>query len=288
MIALYKKELKSYLTSMIGYVFIAFVLVVVGIFFTAYNLSMGYPKFSVTMNSITVIYLITIPLLTMRIFAEETKQKTDQLLYTSPVSVGSIIIGKFLAVVTVFAIPMAIICLYPLILTTFGEVELPGAYTSILGFFLLGCAYISIGMFLSSITESQIIAAVLTFAALYVSSYLISGISNLIPNTAAASWLSFTIMILVVAALMYGIIKNIMIATGLAVLAEGILTALYLLKPALISGKIQSFLSIFNLNSRFTTMLNDILDVNSVVYLISVSAFFLFLTHQMIQKRRWN
>ena len=163
MTAIYKRELKSYLTSMVGYLFIFFILVLTGIYFSAYQLSAAYPKFEYTLSAITFAFLIGVPILTMRVLAEERKQKTDQLLLTAPVSVSGIVIGKYLALVTVFAVPMAVMCTYPLIMSRFGTVEFASAYTAVLGFFLLGCANIAIGVFMSALTESQVIAAVLTF-----------------------------------------------------------------------------------------------------------------------------
>ena len=159
MTAIYKRELKSYLTSMVGYLFIFFILVLTGIYFSAYQLSATYPKFEYTLSAITFAFLIGVPILTMRVLAEERKQKTDQLLLTAPVSVSGIVIGKYLALVTVFAVPMAVMCTYPLIMSKFGTVEFASAYTAVLGFFLLGCANIAIGVFMSALTESQVIAA---------------------------------------------------------------------------------------------------------------------------------
>ena len=176
MTAIYKRELKSYLTSMVGYLFIFFILVLAGIYFSAYQLSAAYPKFEYTLSAITFVFLIGVPILTMRVLAEERKQKTDQLLLTSPVSVGGIVIGKYLALVTVYAIPMAVMCAYPLIMSKFGTVSFASAYTAVLGFFLLGCANIAIGVFMSALTESQVIAAVLTFVLLF-AFYMMNGIS---------------------------------------------------------------------------------------------------------------
>ncbi len=110
MLAIYKRELKSYLTSMVGYLFMFFVLLIAGIYFSAYQLSAAYPKFEYTLNAMTFVFLIAVPILTMRVLAEERKQKTDQLLLTSPVSVSGIVMGKYLALVTIYAIPIAVLC----------------------------------------------------------------------------------------------------------------------------------------------------------------------------------
>ena len=134
----------------------------------------------------------------MRVLAEERKQKTDQLLLTSPVSVGGIVIGKYLALVTVYAIPMAVMCTYPLIMSRFGTVEFASAYTAVLGFFLLGCANIAIGVFMSALTESQVIAAVLTFVLLF-AFYMMNGISSFFSQTSMSTCVAFGLLILAAA-----------------------------------------------------------------------------------------
>ena len=150
MTAICKKEVKSYLTSMTGYVFIAFILLLAGVYFTAYNLQMGYPVFGYTLSAITFVFLIITPILTMRVLAEEKKQKTDQLLLTSPLSVKDIVLGKFTALIVIFLIPMIILCIYPIILKNFGSVSLKMAYVAVIGFFLLGCANIGIDLLCST------------------------------------------------------------------------------------------------------------------------------------------
>ena len=138
MTAIYKKELRSYFTSMTGYICMAFMLVVIGIYFAVINLSSGYPYFGYTLSCVIVLFLLMTPVLTMRILAEEKNRKTDQLLLTAPVSLWKIVIGKYLAMVTVFGLALLITCFYPLILSRFGTVSLPMAYTAILGYFLYG------------------------------------------------------------------------------------------------------------------------------------------------------
>ena len=202
MTAIYKRELKSYLTSMVGYLFIFFILVLTGIYFSAYQLSAAYPKFEYTLSAITFAFLIGVPILTMRVLAEERKQKTDQLLLTAPVSVSGIVIGKYLALVTVFAVPMAVMCTYPLIMSRFGTVEFASAYTAVLGFFLLGCANIAIGVFMSALTESQVIAAVLTFVFLF-AFYMMNGISSFFSQTSMSTCVTFGLLILAAAIIIY-------------------------------------------------------------------------------------
>lgn len=182
MAAIYKKELQSYFHSFLGALFIGVMLLILGIYFAVYNLFMGYPYIGYALSSVVFLFLISFPILTMRILAEERRQKTDQLILTSPVSVSSIVIGKFLALATIFAVPVAIISLYPLILSVFGTVAFGESYLAVLGFFLFGLACIAIGIFVSSLTESQVIAAVLTFGVLFLG-YVMSGICSMISAT---------------------------------------------------------------------------------------------------------
>ncbi len=187
MFAIYKRELKSYFNSFIGFLFIGAVLFILGLYFTVYNLVYGYPYISYAVSSAVFLLFIGVPVLTMRILSEERKQKTDQLILTAPVSVGSIVIGKFLALITIFAIPIVIIGIYPIVLSAFGSVPMAESYLSILGFFLYGMTCIAIGVLISSLTESQVIAAVISFGCLFLG-YVMEGICSLISDT--GNWIT--------------------------------------------------------------------------------------------------
>ena len=287
MTAIYKRELRSYLTSMIGYIFIFFILLLTGIYFSAYQLSAAYPKFEYTLSALTFVFLISVPILTMRILAEERKQKTDQLLLTSPVSVEKIVMGKYLALVTVFAIPMAIICFYPLLMTKFGTVSLGTAYTAILGFFLLGCANLAVGVFISSLSESQVIAAVLTFILLF-AFYMMNGISSFFSEGALSTCITFGLLILAAAIIIYTMIKNLLISAVVCVAGEAVLAVLYVVNSEFFAGGIQKVLQVFNISGHFDNFANGIFDIKGVVYFLSVVAVCVFLTIQSIVKRRWN
>ena len=181
MTAIYKRELSSYFNSMIGYVFIAVLVFFTGIYFMAYNLYNGLPQFSYTLYSLMTILMFAIPLLTMKSMAEERRSRTDQLLLTAPVSVTGVVMGKYLAMVTILAIPMALSCICPLIIAANGTSQLLSDYASIFAFFLMGCVFVAVGMFISSLTESQIIAAVGTFAAL-LTLYLWDSLMQFLPD----------------------------------------------------------------------------------------------------------
>lgn len=180
--AIYKRELQAYFHSFLGALFIGATLFLLGIYFSVYDLFMGYPYIGYALSAVVFLFLISIPVLCMRILAEERQKKTDQLILTSPVSVGGIVAGKFLALATVFAIPVVIISFYPVIMHFFGAIDFGKSYVAILGFFLYGLACIAICIFISSLTESQVIAAVISFAILFLT-YVMSGICNMISST---------------------------------------------------------------------------------------------------------
>lgn len=182
MIAIYKRDLKSFFHSFVGWLFVAATLFMMGIYFTVFNMLAGYPTISYVLQSIVFLFIITIPILTMRSLSEDRKYKTDQLILTAPVSVGRIVMGKYLALVTVLAIPTIVIGLTPLALMQAGEFQIGISYSSLLGFFLYGCLALAIGLFLSSLTESVVIAAVLTLVVLFLG-YIMSGLCSILSSS---------------------------------------------------------------------------------------------------------
>lgn len=287
MLAVYKKELRGYLTSMVGYVFIAFVLLILGIYFTAYNLQYASPDFGATLSSVTFLFLVITPILTMRILAEEKKNRTDQLLLTAPVSVWKVILGKYLSMVTIYAIPVVISAFYPLIMGRYGVISYPMAYVAVIGFFFLGCAQIAVGLFLSSVTESQVIAAVLTFGILFCS-YMMDGIESFFSDTAISSMVAFLIIAVVVGIVVYQLTKNIIFSSCVGGVLVIVVAAVYFIKPTIFTGLIQKFLNLFAIANHFDNFVGGIFDVTGIIYMLSVVCIFVFLTVQCIQKHRWS
>ena len=288
MIAIYKRELRSYFHSMIGYVFIAFLVAYTGIYFLAYNLNYGYPYFSYVLSGIMFVYLVVIPILTMRCFAEDKKNRTDQMLLTAPVSLFKIVLGKYLAMVTIMAIPCLIYLIFPLIIKAQGTAYILVDYLAILVFFLLGCVYIAIGMFISSLTESVIIAAIGTFGILLLT-YLWSGILNFIPSAAWANAVAVAVLLSLVVLAVWNMTRNIVIsgALELIVVAGTIIT--YVAKKSLFESLLSTFLGKLELTEVFSNIAdNHLLDVSGIILYLSLIVLFFFLTMQMIQKRRWS
>lgn len=236
MLAIFKREFKSLFWNITGWLFIGITLALFGLYFFVYNLSYGYPYISYSLSAIAFLFMVTVPILTMRVLAEEKHAKTDQLLLTAPISVGKIVLGKFLALALVYTICIGVICVSPLVLMIFGDVPLAETYVGILGFWLYGLATIAIGTFVSSLTESQVISAVVSFGLIFVG-YMMSSICSVISSS---------------------------------------------------GNLLTKILGCYDLYTPLDDFFNGTLSVTGIVYYLSVIALALFLTEQMIQKRRWT
>lgn len=288
MLAIYKREVRSYFQSMVGCVFVAFLIAFTGIYFMAYNLTAGYPYFSYTLSGTLIVFIVGIPLITMRSFSEERKNKTDQLLLTAPVSLWKVVLGKYLAMVTITAVPCVIYLIFPLIIKAQGTAYIKVDYLAILVFFLLGCVYISIGMFVSSLTESVIIAAIGAFGILLLT-YLWSGILNFIPSAAWANAVAVAVVLTLVVLAVWNMTKNVVISgvLELIVLAGTLIT--YFVKKTVFESLLPTVLGKLELTEVFSNIAdNHLLDVSGIILYLSLIVLFFFLTMQMIQKRRWS
>ena len=288
MLAIYKRELRAYFQSMVGCVFVAFLIVFTGIYFMAYNLVSGYPYFSYTLSGSLIVFIVGIPLITMRSFSEERRNRTDQLLLTAPVSLGKIVMGKYLAMVTVIAIPNVIFCIFPLVIKSQGTAYLTVDYISIGVFFLLGCVYAAIGMFLSSLTESQMIAFISTFGILLVL-YLWDGILSMLPVSAVSGLVGILIILSIAAFYICHMTGNALISGAVEIIGAAAAVIVFVAKRELYENLLTNLLGRLALADVFTGITeNSIVDVTGIVLYLSVIVVFVFLTVQSIQKRRWS
>ena len=288
MLAIYKKELKSYFTSMMGYVFIALFLLAIGFFSYALNFRSQLANFEYVLSSyVTLVFIVLAPILTMRVMAEEKRNKTDQLLLTAPVSVEKIIFGKFFAVSTVFLGVVAVCMIYPLILGSYGEVSYKTAYAGILGFALLGFALLAMGTFISTCLENQVISAVVSFFSILVL-YFISDIASMFPSDNRTALIVLSVLAVLLCVLMYWMLHNLYAAAGLFVVSEGAMVLVYNLHQSAFDGILTKIFSWLSVMDRYDTFMNSSLDLSSVVYLLSFTFVFLFLSIQSIKKRRWK
>lgn len=287
MIAIYKKELLSYFHSMTGYIVLAFLLLTCGFFCYLNNFYYGSPYFEGCLFSVSFVMLFAVPILTMRSIAEEKHQKTDQLLYALPMSMTKIVLGKYLAMLSVFGIACGVMAIYPILMSLYGTVNFLTAYASLFCFFLLGSALIAIGTFTSCLTESQIIAAVLSFGALLVC-YLMNEVAAAIPTSSLASYIGFTVMALLLCAFTYYLTKNYWVSFAIAATIEVVLLFIYTLSPDTLSSALPSLLSYLALYDRMDTFVSGgLFDLSAIVYYLSVTACFLVFTVQTMEKKRW-
>lgn len=228
--AIFKREFKAYYQNIIGWLFMAAVLALYGLYYFAYNLRGGSPYISYSLSAIAFIMLIAAPILTMRCLAEERHSRTDQLILTSPLTVGKIVVGKYLAMLAVLTIVMAIIAVTPLLLSIYGTVPMGESYVAILGFWLYGAACIAIGMFLSALTESQVIAAVLTFIVLFLG-YMMQGITGMLGTS--LSWLAAILNCYDIYTPMYQFMNGSLSVTGMVYFVGLIVIFLFLSTQAI-------------------------------------------------------
>ena len=290
MLAIFKRELRSCFHGMIGAVLTAFMLAATAIYFVALNLGYGLPDFGYyTLYRTIFVLLLYIPVLTMRSFAEERHSRTDQLLLTSPVSVGGIVLGKYFALCVTFALPCLVDAGMILVLKALGATGTStlANFSALLCYYLMGCAAISIGVFLSSLTENQIIAAVSGVAALLLT-YMMPSLRSLF-NAGSAVALVVFVGIAGAASLLAGLRTRSFVlgCLAFAVCCLG-LTGLFLVKSAWLTEAFSAVLSALCLFTPFEDFVNNSFSIPTLLYYLTVTAVFLFLTAQGIEKRRWN
>jgi ABC-2 type transport system permease protein len=285
--AIFKHELSSYFTGLIGYIFGAFLLLFAGIFTMVYNLNYQVADFKYALQEMVIVFLLAIPVLTMRVLAEERRQKTDQLLYSLPISMKKVVLGKYLAMIVLIAIPVLIIALYPLILSAYGNMNLAVAYGTLLAFFLLGAALAAMGMFISAMTESQPLAAGACFVVMLLN-YFISGIADSVSATAIGSYLALIVVVALFAVLVWLMTKSWIAAVASGGVLGVMVTVVFLVNSSAFEGLFPAIMRQMSLFERFYGFIGGVVDLTSFVYFLSVIAMFLFLTVQSLEKRRWS
>ena len=294
MLAVYKKEMRSYFTSFIGYVFIGLLMLVLSFIF--YNINIvkknAFIGYVFEHNYVQIVLMVLVPVMTMKVFADEKHSKTDQMLFTAPIKISSIVLGKFLAIATMFSIPMAIFSFYPLVLSDYGTIPWLASYNSILGFWLMGLTALAIGVYISSITENQIMSAVVTFVILLVS-FMCFYMNTAFSNNAMTSVIFFSAIAALLAVVIFMQLKeNVKIATIVSVgflgVCVGALVIIYFAKQELLVGLIQQFLLKLSLYQNLSHFCVQYFEPAAVVYNISIIIFCLFLTNMSLEKRRWS
>jgi len=287
MTAVLKHELKSYFHSLTAYVFGGFLLAFVGIGAMLYNIQAAVSNFEFVLSFGSLVFVVIVPILTMRVIAEERKQKTDQLLYSLPITTAQVIAGKYLALLTVYLIPLCIVALYPLIFAQFGEVYLLTSYGSILAFFIMGAALIAVGVFISSLTDNQGFAAGIGIAVILLNYYSVS-LSEYVSSTAFGTVAALCIIILALGAVIKYLTKNEILAYGVCFVLTAAVGIVSFVNGSVFEGLLPRIMTKLSLFERFNTFVNGVFDMTAIVYYVTVIVFFLFLSVQSLEKRRYN
>jgi len=287
MTAIIMKELRMYFNQMTGYIFLALTTLLIGLFFVFMNIFQSNGGFHNVLGSVTMLFFIMVPALTMRLFADEVRNKTDQLLYTSPLAVWQIVVGKYLAAAILFVGAMVVTMLFPLMASRFGVLpvsQIAGAY---IGFTLMGLSFIGLGLFISVMTENQIVAAVGTFAGIFVF-FILDGISGGMPADANSSLVFVIIAMLAFGGILYHSTKKWIAGAVLAAFGIGITIGIFMWDRMLFDGLIVRVFRWISVFSRFDTLTRGILNVADIVFYITFAALFIYLTTNVIEKRRWR
>lgn len=286
MLAIFKKEFYSYFYNMSGYIFLALFIFIASVFFSLLNIFQGFPDFQYVISDMTILFLIIIPILTMNLYAQEMKNKTDQLIFTVPVSITKITLGKYFAAVTLFSFAIVITFLLPITLSFFSSLPLAQICGTYLGYFLLGLCFISIGIFISALCENQIAAAISTFAAIFIC-FMIDNLATIFPTGKNSSALFIFILISIFCGIIYTRIKNFIPAAIIFIIMTILLIAAYFFNLPIFDSAVYKISNFVSLLARFNNFSAGILNLSDIVYYLSFVSLFLFMTINTIEKRKW-
>lgn len=285
--AVLKHELSNYFHSLTAYVFGAFLMAFVGIGAMLYNIQAAVANFEYVLSFVSLVFVVIVPILTMRVIAEERKQKTDQLLYSLPITTSQVVLGKFAALLIIYLIPLCFISIYPIIFSQYGDVYLLTSYGSIFAFFVMGAALLSIGMFISSLTENQGFAAGIGVAVILFNYYSVS-LAEYVSSTALGSALSICALLIVLGIIIKHLTGNENIAYAVSLLLMFAVCITYYIDSSKFEGLLPDIMTKLSLFERFNTFVNGMFDLTAIVYYVTVIVFFLLLTVQSLEKRRYN
>ena len=287
MFAIFKRELRAYFQTPVGYLYMGLFMLLSGIFYFSDNILNGRSQFSGFLGTVLFIFLFAIPLLTMRLFSEEKRHKTDQLLLTSPVSIAGIVCGKFLAALAVYKATLIFTVAYAVVIAIHGDLQVWETLGSYIGFIFLGSCYIALGIFISAGTENQFIAALITFfTSMFI--WLIDYLSRMIPSDTRTGVISAVVLLAALLLFLFFNTRNWVIVLGAALIGGLAIGGFYLFQRSVFFDFVQRFLGWFSLNRRYQPFSLGLLKFDALLYYISFAGLFLFLTVRLIEKRRWS
>ncbi len=287
MIAIFKHELRSAFNSLTVYLFSAALLLFVGVGAMLYNIQASVANFEYVLNFVSIGLVVFIPLLTMKVFAEERKQKTDQLLYSLPLKTYEIVLGKYLSLTLMYLLPLLVIAIYPYIFSKYGDVYLPTSYGSLFAFFMMGAALIAIGMFISSTTDNQGFAAGVSIV-IFLFNYYSVTLSEQVSSTTTGALIALLVVSLALALVVKQLTKNDIIACITGVILIILIIISYIFFNSTFTNLLPNIMKELSLFNRFKTFVNGVFDLSDIIFYLSIIVFGNFLTVQSLEKRRYN
>lgn len=287
MIAVWKHELSNHFHSLTAYIFSAFLLAFVGLGAMLYNIQSAVANFEYVLSFVCLGFVVIIPILTMKVIAEERRQKTDQLLYSLPITTLQIIIGKYLALLIVYLVPLVIISFYPLIFSRFGEVYLLTSYGSMFAFFMMGAALMAIGTFISSLTDNLGFAAGIAIPVILLNYYSVT-LAAYVSSTAIGSAVALIVAAVILGFVIRYLTRNDKVAFGIGAVLSSAIVGLFVIDSSGFEGLLPDIMTKLSLFERFYKFVNGVFDLTGIVYYVTVIVFFLFLSVQSLEKRRYN
>ena len=287
MFAIFKRDFRAHMNTMTGPIFISFLLLFTGVCVSYYNLIIGYSSFSYALELVSIAFLFIVPILTMKSLSRDRENRTDMLLFSLPLKSSEIVVGKFLSTATILAIPILVMSIYPIILSAYGYMYYTSSYSALFSLFVLGLALISICMFISSMVENTVISAVISFGVI-ITLVALPFIVAFIPDAALVSFIGLAILAILASLIAWKLTKNPNVGIISAVILIVPMCIIFLIKKSLFDGLLKTILESISIYNRFLALNSGIFDISNVIYFLSVTIFFIFLSICSLEKRRWS
>lgn len=286
-LVIYKKDLHNYFSTMVGYIFVAAILLAGGVYVYMNNFYYGSASFGESINYVPFFFVFLAPVLASGVFTDEKRQKTELLLYTLPITSRQIVLGKYLALITVLAVPLAILGIYPVIMSFYGEVNFVQAYANLFAVLLLGMALFAVCMFISSLTENIIVSAVLCFAVMFLL-YQMNTFAGAFSTAAGKSYTGFILIAIAYTIFIWYMTKNIFVSVIPGALIILILSLIRKAGAQAMAGKLNLVMNSMAVFKPLENFKQGIIDVYGIIYYVSIAALFVLFTVYTFERKRWS
>ena len=288
MIAVFKREFREYMNNVYGWLFMSVLLLFTGVLVAIYNFIGLSTDIRYALSFGEYALIVMVPILCMRSMSEDKKNKTDMFYLSLPMKTSSVVLGKYFALLAVLAIPTAVLCIYPLIFSLYGQVDFATTYASLLAFFLLGAGILAVCQFISSLTENLVVSALLGIAVLLALYFVLPVLASILPSSALASFIGFAVLALLAALVAYLATRSLTVTAITASVLALPLVIVYLVKGEWLAGSLPSLLAVLSPFAQFKYMaMYGLFDLCSMLVFLSYAVLFVFLTVQAADRKRY-